>query len=92
MPGALEDIFRTRTDNNTKGTISTEWNRVLLWRDLERLMKDGFVESIACPSDAESFLRERQCFRDLATGEVYVYVAGWERGSPEFRKQEYAQD
>ena len=87
MPGALEDIFRTRTDNNTKGTIGTEWNRVLLGKDLERLMKDGFVEQIGCPTDAEPVLREMQCFRDLFTGEVYVYLAGWERGSPEFRKQ-----
>lgn len=87
MPGALEDLFLARTDNNTKGTISTEWNRVLLWRDLERLVKDGSVERIECPAEAELLPRERQCFRDLGTGEAYVYVAGWERGSPEFRKQ-----
>jgi hypothetical protein len=49
VPGALEDLFLARTDNNTNGTISTEWNRVLLWRDLERLMNDGFVGSINCP-------------------------------------------
>jgi hypothetical protein len=28
----------------------------------------------------------RQYFRDAVTGEVYVYISGWERGSPEFRK------
>jgi hypothetical protein len=88
VPGALEDLFLARTDNNTNGTISTEWNRVLLWRDLERLMNDGFVGSINCPSDTEGRFREKQCFRDVGTGEIYVYVAGWERGSPEFRKQE----
>ena len=29
---------------------------------------------------------KESCFRELASGEIYVYVAGWERGSAEFRK------
>lgn len=88
MPGALEGLFLARTDNNAKGTISTEWNRVLLWRDLQRLVDEGSVQSIDCPFDDDPDFRERQCFRDIGTGEVYVYLAGWERGSSEFRKQD----
>jgi hypothetical protein len=34
----------------------------------------------------DSDFRERKYFRDLGTGEMYIYVSGWERGSPEFRK------
>jgi hypothetical protein len=86
-PGVLEDVFSTRTDRNAKGTITTEWNRVLLWRDLQRLISEGAVEAAECPYNADQDSRERRCFRDIGNGDVYIYIAGWERGSPEFRKQ-----
>lgn len=85
MAGFLKDVFKTRTDNNRKGTVSEEWNHVLLLRDLEPLIADGAIERLSCPKPEEPDFRNRQCLRDLGTGEVYVYVAGWERGSPEFR-------
>ncbi|HEX6495213.1 MAG TPA: hypothetical protein VF018_07010 [Acidobacteriaceae bacterium] len=87
MAGVLEDLFRVRTDRNTEGTISGEWDRILLRRDLERLIAEGFVEITHCSSCPDPRSRERLCFRDTSTGEVYLYVEGWERGSPEFRKQ-----
>jgi hypothetical protein len=87
MPSALEDLFQSRTDNNTKGTISSEWNRILLWRELERLIAEGAVEMIDCSADSDSIARERRCFREIGTGDVYLYVEGWERGSPEFRRE-----
>ena len=80
-------IFFGPAPTATPGTISTGWNRVLLWRDLQRLVDDGIVERVNCQSDAQADSRERDCFREPATGDVYVYVTGWERGSPEFRKQ-----
>jgi hypothetical protein len=55
-------------------------------RDLDRLIAEGLVSKVECTRDAETGLRERQCFRDLVTGEVYIYIEGWERGSPEFRR------
>lgn len=86
MPDALEELFLARTDRNTNGTISHEWDRVLFWRDMERLIDGGFARPVACPPENESSRRNRRCFRDTATGIVYMYVEGWERGSPEFRK------
>jgi hypothetical protein len=85
-PGVLEDLFRTRTDRNSNGTISAEWHQVLLWRDIQRLIADGAIQQIECLPASED-PRERKYFRDLGTGEIYVHVAGWERGCPEFRKQ-----
>jgi hypothetical protein len=45
-PGVLEDLFRTRTDRNSNGTISAEWDQVLLWRDIQRLIADGAIQQI----------------------------------------------
>ena len=86
MPGTLEDVFRTRTEQNRTGTINSDWNHTLLWRDLDRLIEEGVVAKVECTNDVESSFRKRQCFRDLVTGEVYIYIEGWERGSPEFRR------
>ena len=86
--GALEGIFKTRTNNSHHGTIVTEWDSILLARDLHRLIAEGFVEQIAPPEDAEPGFTPRTYYHDRGTGEVYLYAEGWERGSPEFRKYE----
>lgn len=86
MIGPLEDLYNTRTEQNTKGTIVSEWNHSLLWRDLNRLIAEGLVSTIECPTDLEREYVEHHCFRDNVTGETYVYIKGWERGSPEFRR------
>jgi hypothetical protein len=86
MTGALADLFSTRTERNTKGTIRSEWDHELLHRDLARLIAEGVVENVPCPPHDGSDFRPSRCFRDVLTGETYVYVEGWERGSPEFRK------
>ena len=86
--GPLEDVFRNRTSRNTKGTIDSEWEHTLLFRDLDRLVEQGVVEEVDCPFYVESDNRDRRCFRDLLTQEMYVYVGSWERGSPQFHKVE----
>lgn len=86
MCSPLKDLFNTRTDNDRKGTVSSDWNRVLLWRDLNRLVAEGLVEPVQPPADIEPDDRARHYFRDLGTGDLYVYVAGWERGWPQFRR------
>jgi hypothetical protein len=88
MAGVLEDLFRMRTERNTLGTITGEWDHVLLWRDLDRLAAEGAVEAIDSPAtaDPDPDSRQRKYFRDLTTNEIYMYVGGSERGSPEFRK------
>jgi hypothetical protein len=83
----LEDVWETRTNNTRTGTVVTEWDKVLLWRDLRRLIAVGLVEPTDGPADNDPDPRERKYFRDVGTGEVYVYISGWERGSPEFRRQ-----
>jgi len=85
-PSVLEDLFRTRTDRNSNGTISAEWDQVLVRRDIQGLIADGAIQQLDCLADAKDS-RERKCFRDPGTGEIYVHIAGWERGCPEFRKQ-----
>jgi hypothetical protein len=86
MNGVLQDLYETRTAGDRDGTIGDEWNRVLLWRDLERLIAKGRVVPSEVPAGEEAGFREKRYFRDVATGEIYVHVSGWERGSPEFRK------
>jgi hypothetical protein len=68
---------------NHDGTVLHD---ALLHSDLKRLVAEGAVERVRCPFYALEDWRERTCFHDLITGDVYVYIAGWERGSPEFRK------
>lgn len=87
MLGVLEELYQQRTDNDRNGTGSSEWNRVLLWRDLQRLATEGLVAPAEAPEHAESDFRDRTYFGDLGTDEIHVFVAGWERESPEFRKQ-----
>jgi len=86
MPSALEDLLATRTDNARDGAIRDEWNHTLLWRDLNRFIALGLAEPVDWPLPPEADSRERKFFRDLETGEVYVYVGRAERAGPEFRK------
>jgi hypothetical protein len=72
MAGVLEDLFRARTDRNTNGTISGEWDRILLQRELERLIAEGVVDVIDCSPRPDTIFRERRCFRDVRSGEVYL--------------------
>ena len=80
------DLWETRTNNSRSGTLVTEWDNVLFWRDLHRLIAEGLVEQTDGPAGIDDGLRDRKYFREVGTGEVYVYLTGWERGSPEFRR------
>jgi hypothetical protein len=82
MPGFLEDLVATRTNNDRDGTLASPWDEVLLWRDLRRLTEDGLVEAIDGLSQPEFGSLERRHFRDLGTGEVYFYVPASEKSSP----------
>lgn len=82
----LEDLCQTRTNRDRNGTIPDEWNHKLLHRDLEHLINDGLVERITNLREISSFEREKIWYKEIATGNVYVYVAAWERGAPEFRR------
>ena len=86
MKGPLADILDTRTEQDKQGTIRSEWDHILFWRDMDRFIEEGLVERAGSIEPTVQDFRERQCFRELGTGDIYVYIAGWERGSPEFRK------
>jgi hypothetical protein len=86
MIGELEDLYQTRTNRDRNGTIPDEWNRVLLFRELDRLICEGAVERVRNVREINPFPREKIWYREISTGNLYVYVAGWERGSPEFRR------
>lgn len=77
MPGVLEEIFNVRTNGN--GYIETEWNDILLKRDLSRLIGEGRVQEFIVSSELKEYL-------DRETGETYEYRAAWERGGPRFNK------
>ncbi len=82
----LEDLFQTRTNRDRSGTISDEWNHVLLLRDLDRLISEGLIEQVRNMREICPDPREKTWYRETATGVLFVYIAGWERGSPEFRR------
>jgi hypothetical protein len=86
MTGALQDLYETRTARDRDGTVGDEWNRVLLRRDLDRLIAECQVEPVDWLFPPESDSRERKFFHDLGTGEIYVYVAAAERSGPQFRR------
>jgi hypothetical protein len=44
MAGILEDLFNVRTNGN--GFITSEWDDVLINRDLERLVTAGQVKEV----------------------------------------------
>ncbi len=82
----IEDLYQIRTNRDRNGTIPDEWNRVLLARDLDRLISEGLVERALNVREISPDTRDKVWFRELSTGDLYVYVDGWERGSPEFRR------
>ncbi len=81
----LEDLYQIRTEGDRNGTLN-QWNDALLQRDLERLIREGFVERVNNMREVAPDFREKTWYRETATGTLYMYVAGWERGAPEFRR------
>lgn len=83
---SLDDLYQTRTNRDGKGTVPDEWNHVLLQRDLERLIGQGLVRPVFGVREIPPDFRQKVWYEEVDTGHLYVYVAGWERGSPEFRR------
>lgn len=79
MAGFLEDVVNVRTNGN--GTLLSEWDDILLWRDLERLIADGMVREITRADGIDG-----KWFLDCTTNEIYQYLPAWERGSPRFER------
>ena len=86
MISPLEDVYRTRPMRDRNGTLLDEWNHVLLHRDLKRLIGEGLVEQMANVLEISPDPRERTWYKELATGNLFVYVAPEERSGPEFRR------
>jgi hypothetical protein len=63
-----------------------EWNQVLLFRDLDRLINQGFIKRVENIREISPAPREMIWYKELSTGNLYVYVAGGERSAPEFRR------
>ena len=85
--GILEDLFNVRTNGN--GFILSEWDDVLLQRDLERLVAEGQVKEVPRILTEESGQFdpcERKWFRDCNTGDTYEYAGPWDRGGPRFNR------
>jgi hypothetical protein len=55
-------------------------------RDLERLISEGLVERLRNIREISSDLRDKTWYRETEIEVLYVYVPGWEWGSPEFRR------
>jgi hypothetical protein len=79
MAGVLEDVVNVRTNGN--GTLRSEWDDILLWRDLERLIAAGMVREITRADGIEG-----KWFLDCTTSEIYQYLPAWERGSARFER------
>jgi hypothetical protein len=82
----LEDLFWTRTKRDRVGTIRDGSNHVLLLRDLDRLIGQGLIKRTSDVREISADSREKIFYQELASGDLYVYVAPWERGGPEFRR------
>jgi hypothetical protein len=82
----LEDLYRTRTREDRNGTLIDQWNHVLLHRDLERLISEGLVERVTNIREISPDPREITWYKELATENLFVYVAPDERSGPEFRR------
>lgn len=86
MINPLDDLYRTRTNRDRNGTIPDQWNHVLLQRDLEHLISEGLVERVTNIREISNDSREKIWYQEIGTGDLYMYVAAWERGAPEFRR------
>jgi hypothetical protein len=87
MAGVLEDLFNVRTNGN--GLIRSEWDDVLLKRDLERLVAGGQVKEVPRAVKEQSVWPdelEKKWLRDCETGETYEYTCAWEKSVPRFKK------
>ncbi len=82
----LDDLYLTRTRGDRNGTLLNQWNHVLLHRDLERLISEGLVEHVTNIREISPDSREKTWYMELATGNLFVYVAPEERSGPEFRR------
>jgi hypothetical protein len=82
----LEDLFWTRTNRDRVGTIRDGSNHVLLLRDLDRLIGQGLIKRTSDVREISANSREKIFYQELASGDLYLYVAPWERGGPEFRR------
>jgi hypothetical protein len=79
MDGVLEYIVTIRTNGN--GSLRSQWDDVLLKRDLERLVANGKVREITRAAGIEG-----KWFLDCETNQIYQYTPAWERGSPRFER------
>jgi len=86
MISPLDDLYQTRTNRDRNGTVLDQWSHVLLLRDLHRLIDEGVVEIVKNVRELSPDTREKTWYREISTGALYVYVAGEERASPEFRQ------
>jgi hypothetical protein len=59
---------------------------VLLHRDLERFISEGLAERVTNTREICPDRREKTWYQEVATGDLYVYVAPQERSGPEFRR------
>jgi hypothetical protein len=91
MGGILEDVLNVRTNGN--GQIRSSWDHILLLRDLEQLISERRVTLLRDVPQASKYLVpdlpnqvERKLVQDAETGEIYEYIAPWERGGATFRK------
>jgi hypothetical protein len=87
MAGILADLFDVRTNGN--GFIRSQWDDILLKRDLERHITEGRVKEVPRVVKQQSTLPdglERKWFRDCETGDTYEYTGYGERSGPRFNK------
>ena len=96
MSGVLEDVFNVRTNGDRVGSLRSAWDRILLLRDLERLVNEGRVKLLRDVPRTSKYLlpddssqAERKVVQDSETGVVYEYVGPYERGGCTFRKLDF---
>lgn len=68
------------------GRSLTSGAMCLLHRDLERLISEGLVVHATNIREISPDQREKTWYKELATGNLFVYVAPEERSGPEFRR------
>lgn len=82
----LDDLYHTRTNRDRKGTMPDEWNHVLLLRNLEHLISEGLLKRVTHVREIPTDFREKSWYEEIATRQLYVYVAPGERSAAEFRR------
>jgi hypothetical protein len=87
VAGILEHLFNTRTNGN--GEVRSQWDDVLLMRDLEQLIAEERVKVLKTPLEAKPGIGAecaKKWFLDYANGDVYAHTEPWERGGARFEK------